>query len=51
LEIEEASRALTERLLNAGKPEAGKFLNIYVKGWENSKPGKHNFYDGKELPW
>ncbi|KAF2647375.1 short-chain dehydrogenase-like protein [Lophiostoma macrostomum CBS 122681] len=51
LELEEAVSAITERLLHAGRQEAGKFLNIHVKGWENGKPGKHNYYDGKELPW
>jgi hypothetical protein len=51
LEVEEAASAITERLLHAGREEAGKFLNIRVEGWENGKPGKHNHYDGKELPW
>jgi hypothetical protein len=51
LEVEEASSAIAERLHRAGRQESGKFLNIHVKGWENSKPGKHNYYDGKELPW
>ena len=51
LEVEEAAIAITERLLAAGRPEAGRFLNIRVPGWEDGKPGKHNYYDGKELPW
>ncbi|KAF2847820.1 short-chain dehydrogenase-like protein [Plenodomus tracheiphilus IPT5] len=51
LEVDEASSAIAERLFYAGRQESGKFLNILVKGWENSKPGKFNHYDGKELPW
>ncbi|PVH93919.1 short-chain dehydrogenase-like protein [Periconia macrospinosa] len=51
LEVEEAASAIEERLVHAGRPESGKFLNIRVYGWENGKPGKHNYYDGKELPW
>jgi hypothetical protein len=51
LEVEEASSAIAERLFYAGRQEAGKFLNIRVEGWENGKPGKHSYYDGKELPW
>lgn len=51
LEVGEAVTALVKRGLEAGRPESGKFLNILVEGWENSKPGKWNWYDGKEIAW
>ena len=51
LEIDEGAAAFVDRVVNTGKEDSGKFLNIYVEGWENSKPGKHNYYDGSELPW
>jgi hypothetical protein len=49
LSVEEGAKATLDRIMNAGKEENGKFLNIRVKGWEK-KEGL-NQYDGGNPPW
>jgi len=49
LEVETGVRAVIDLILKSGPDQNGKFLNIYIPGWE-SAPGP-NQYDGKELPW
>jgi len=47
LDVEVGVTELKRIILESGKAQNGKFLNIHVPGQENSR-GK---YDGGEIPW
>ena len=49
LEVETGVQAVLKIILEANPEMNGKFLNIYVPGWE--KASGPNQYDGQELPW
>ncbi|KAK3720845.1 hypothetical protein LTR37_003508 [Vermiconidia calcicola] len=51
LSVEEGAKATIDVIFNNGHESNGKFLNIYVPGWEKPRGVNNNFYNGKEVPW
>lgn len=45
LPVEVGAKATLKKILGAGKKQNGKFLNIYIEGWEERG------HSGKDAPW
>ncbi len=49
LEVSVGAKAVLDKVFRATKEDNGTFMNILVKGYENS--GTANKYDGRNPPW
>ncbi len=49
LELDVASEALLDRILQVSREDNGKFFDTYIQGWKSAM--QLNSYDGKLVPY